>query len=199
MTQKLILRTLTLCVCSSMLLTSAWADHKKDKSKHHTGIRNGGELMQSSKIIGATVQDQQGQTVGKIHDLILLPDSGEIEFGLLSLSLPEQSGKFTAVPWELLRAKEGNVYMLNTEREKLLSAKMWDKSATIDFSDADFGKRTCTHYGLEWDDQTSVGGRVPITEGVERGERDDDDLKFKRPQPDGRSTFPQLNPEEKER
>lgn len=198
MTQKLIVRTLALCVCSSMLLTSGWADHKKDKSKHHT-MRNGDQLKQSTKIIGATVQDQQGQTVGKIHDLILFPESGQIEFGLLSLSLPEHSGKLTAVPWELLDAKEGNVYTLNAEREKLLSAKMWDRSATIDFSDSKFAENTCTHYGLEWDDETSVGGRVPITEGVERGDRDDDDLKFKRPQPDGRSTFPQLNPEEKER
>ena len=202
MTQKLMVKTLALCACSSMLLTTGFAedkDYKSSKAEHKYQTKlDSHKLMQSSKIIGATVQDQQGQTIGKIHDLVLFPGNGRIEFGLLSLNVPDHENHVTAVPWQLLRAKDGNVYQLNVEREKLLSAKMWDRSATIDFGERDFAKTTYTHYGLNWDDRMSVGGRVNLPSGVESGISTDDDLKFKRPQPDGRSTFPELNPEEKE-
>lgn len=207
MTEKLILRTLVLGACSSLLLTTGLPDdkdYKKSDHKYRTEMRDH-KLMQSTRIIGATVQDQMGQTIGKIQDLILFPHNGRIEFGLLSLDLPEHRNHLTAVPWQLLLPQEGNVYTFNADREKLLSAKMWDRSATIHFSEPDFAKRTYTHYGLNWDDRMSVGGRVYMPGGVETGAdykgtvHDDDDLKFKRPQPDGRSTFPQLNPEEKDR
>jgi len=208
MTKKLIVKTLALCAGSSLLLTTGFADdkdkaYKGDKDyqaehKYHTQLDNH-KLMQSTKIIGATVQDQQGQTLGKIQDLILFPGNGRIEFGLLSMNVQGHENHLTAVPWQLLRAKDGNVYMFNGEREKLLSAKMWDRSATIDFSEPNFAKNTYTHYGLNWDDRMSVGGRVTLPSGTERGVSTDDDPKFKRPQPDGKSTFPELNPEEKEK
>ena len=211
MRQKLITTSLALCACSSLFLTTnGFADDKELKGeykadrKYQTTLRDSHNLTCSSKIIGASVQDQQGQNLGKIEDLILFPGNGRIEFGLLKLDVTDHQGHLTAVPWQLFRMKEGNVYTLNTERDKLLSAKMWDNTSSIDFSDPSFGKNMYTHYGLNWDDRMSVGGRVSVPSGVETGVdrnyqgTDDDDLKFKRPQPDGRSTFPQLNPEEKE-
>lgn len=209
MKHKLLLPTLAICASSTLLFTdTGWCDDKVSvEGRNHRDTMHH-QLQCSSKIIGATVQDAKGETLGKIQDLILFPGNGRIEFGLLSLDMQDQSGKLTAVPWQLLRVKEGNTYALNVDREKLMSAKMWDSASTIDFSQPDFARQTYTHYGLNWDDRMSVGGRVTMPGGVQHGVSDgsysgsvqtDDDLKFKRPQPDGRSTFPNLNPEAKDR
>lgn len=194
--QKLIVYTVALSAGAALLVPATWAEHKKAKGDKETC-----SFQQSTKITGDAVQDAQGQTIGKIHDLILAPSSGRIAFGLVSLNLPEHNGKLTAVPWQLFRMKDENTYMLNVDRDKLLTARMWDSSATIDFTAPDFARQTYTHYGLTWDDRMAVGGHVTMPGGVETGVYYDDEEapKFPRPQPDGKSTFPDLNPEDKDR
>jgi sporulation protein YlmC with PRC-barrel domain len=197
---------LAICASSALLLTTAgWSDDQikteVKTDKHYTSMHH--QLQSSSKIMGATVQDAKGETLGKIQDLILFPGNGRIEFGLLSLNTPDYNGKVTAVPWQLFRMKDANTYTLNVDRDKLLSAKMWDSAASVDFTQPDFARQTYAYYGLNWDDRMSVGGRVSTPGGVERGVSGsistDEDLKFKRPQPDGHNTFPDINPSEKER
>jgi sporulation protein YlmC with PRC-barrel domain len=195
------LQTLAACASVTLMAQPAFADHKpghEGKSTMHH------QLQSSSKLIGATVQDKSGQNIGTVQDLILSPSSGRVEFGLLSLNLPEHNGKVTAVPWQFFRNQSGNTFALNVDRDKLLSARMYDKSATLDFTEPNFGQSIYAHYGLNWNDRMSMGGRVHMPGGVETGVNPDyqggtDDPKFKRPQPDGKTTFPQIDPQEKEK
>ena len=85
------------------------------------------ELFETSKLMGATVQLRDGGTAGRINDFVIDPSGGQIAFLVLS----DVSGKSTdlvAVPFGIVSARGGDIFVLDTTREQLALARGFDES-----------------------------------------------------------------------
>jgi sporulation protein YlmC with PRC-barrel domain len=81
-----------------------------------------------SKLIGATVRNQQGYTLGKIGEVVVDLDSGRVAYCVLKV---KRSGsgkaKYLALPLAALQASEDGLYVvLNADKDKVAQAKGFD-------------------------------------------------------------------------
>jgi hypothetical protein len=115
--------------------------------------------------MGATVKSSTGESLGQINDFIVNPASGRIQFAILSLS--DQPGKLTAVPWPLLRpGADPSTFTLNVDKQKLSSAQTFDATSWPDFSQPGWSQKVYSFYGIQL--PSRMGGGVP-TGGSESG------------------------------
>ena len=177
---------LALGVATSLLAGSAFAEHE-GKGKFHSTKQS----VRVGEFLGATVVDQAGQTIGKLKDIVLQPNTGKADLAIISLSLPNQMDKLTAIPWQLVRVTEPNRLMLTTDREKLMAATTFESTHWPEF-DATYNQRVYTYYGLTYPVAVGAG---PQFEGEVKGPivTTKENEPFRRPQPDGKDTFPELN------
>ena len=118
-----------------------------------------------SQLMNATVKGQNGETLGQINDFIVQPTFGRIQFAVISLS--DQSGKLTAVPWQLVQlGTEPGSVTLNVDKQKLASAQTFDASTWPDFSQPAWGRQIYSYYGIQA--PSRMGGRIQ-TGGSESG------------------------------
>lgn len=84
----------------------------------------------ASVFIGSTVVNAQGESLGKIDDLMIDPATGRITYAALSHgSVLGFGGKLFAVAWEALELQpDGKTFVLNVPKETLESAPGFDKS-----------------------------------------------------------------------
>src|SRR5438046_9647646 len=54
------------------------------------------------RIVGSNVKNLKGEYLGRIDDVILNPESKQIDFALLDMTYPTNTGRVTPVPWNLL-------------------------------------------------------------------------------------------------
>jgi sporulation protein YlmC with PRC-barrel domain len=85
--------------------------------------------FQASEIIGKGVQNDQGEYLGVIRDLMIDPQNGGISFALLSpggvLGIPM---RFVPVPFGAMAFNPAkNVYLLDVSREKIIAAPGFDR------------------------------------------------------------------------
>jgi sporulation protein YlmC with PRC-barrel domain len=181
---------LALGVAVGLLAGPAFAEHE-GKGKFHST-----KSCRVSEFLGATVVDQSGERIGQLKDIVFHPNSGKADLAIISLSLPDQTDKLTAVPWQLVRMTEPNRLMLNTSRDKLMAANTFESSRWPEF-DMAYNQRIYKHYGVVY----PAVGAGPVLEGEVRGPivTTKEHEGFSRPQPDGRETFPELkkDPEKK--
>jgi sporulation protein YlmC with PRC-barrel domain len=92
---------------------------------------------QTSETIGMKVKSQQGQDLGKIQDVVY-DSSGRIAFVVVSTSgVAGMKDKKVAVPFTAMRvSQDGKEATLNISKDKLESARTWDKSILRDSSAA---------------------------------------------------------------
>jgi hypothetical protein len=110
--------------------------------------------------MGATIKDQQGNTVGQVNDFIVHPASGRIQFAVISLS--DQTGKLTAVPWPLLRpGSDPSTFTLNVDKQKLASAQTFDTTSWPDFSQPSTAQQIYSYYGIQMQGR-GMGGHMPM-------------------------------------
>ena len=179
---------LALGVATSLLAGSAFAEHE-GKGKFHSTKQS----VRVGEFLGATVVDQTGDRIGTLKDIVMQSQSGKADLAIIQLSLPNRTDKLTAIPWELIRVTETepNRLMLTTDREKLMSATTFESSRWPEFDTA-YNQRIYTYYGLTYPVAVgagpSYGGEIkgPVVTSQENEP-------FRRPQPDGKDTFPQLN------
>lgn len=97
-------------------------------------------LLSSSTISGDSVVNAQGEDLGHVKDLMINPDSGEIEYAVLDFGgFLGMGDKFFAVPFRSFtvdRAKHRMV--LNVDKERLKEAPGFDKNDWPDFADDSF-------------------------------------------------------------
>jgi sporulation protein YlmC with PRC-barrel domain len=179
-------KILALGVALGLLSGPAFAEHE-GKGKFHSTKYS----CRVSEFLGATVVDQSGDRIGQLKDVVLQPQSGKADLAIISLSMPNQKDKLTAVPWQLLRFEGENRVMLTTDRDKLMSAMTFESSRWPEFDTA-YNQRIYTHYGLTY--PVAVGGGAYIG-GEVKGPAvtTKENEGFKRPQPDGKDTFEELN------
>lgn len=186
--------TLALCAATSLLAGSALAEETSARAEIKTKHEYSGQTLRVSKFLGATVRDQNGQTLGELKDIVLQPTTGQAEFAIIELN---ENDKLTAVPWRLMQTgSDATKLTLNADRTKVMSATTFENESWPSF-ESSYNQRVYAHYGLTYP-AAGVGGRVHLGEGEYRAPvvtREGE--KFPRPQPDGRETFPHLNEREK--
>jgi sporulation protein YlmC with PRC-barrel domain len=127
----------------------------------------------ASKIVGAEVENPQGEDLGKIEDLVLDPQDGRVAYAVLSfggfLGLGE---KYFAVPWKALQAKAGedDTLILNVDKEKLQNAPGFDRNTWPDMTSRQWGEEIHAYYGVQpyWLAATRPEGGRPMTSTGER-------------------------------
>ncbi len=134
--KKLSLKT-ALCCAVCALAATAFAQQDPDTSGTQPsqpsvggmggmggmGRTGGAELRASKQVIGAQVKSQTGETLGKVEDLVVNPQSGKVDFAVISYQ-----GKMTPIPWQLLQPSgttqpgQPATFTANIDRSKLSQA-----------------------------------------------------------------------------
>jgi len=122
------------------------------------------KITRASQLTTAQVKSSSGESLGQVNDLLVNPNTGRIEFAVISLQTGAQSGKLTALPWQLLRASgQGQSINLtaNVDQSKISTAETFDQTQWPDMSQPTWAQSIYSHYGVQRGG-TSTGGRVPI-------------------------------------
>jgi len=87
-------------------------------------------VPKASTFIGSSVTNAQGESLGKIDDLVIDPATGHITYAALSRgSVLGLGGRLFAVSWEALRLQpDGKTFVLDIPKETLANAPGFDKS-----------------------------------------------------------------------
>lgn len=88
-------------------------------------------IPKASTFIGSPVENQQGESLGKIGDLVIDPNAGRITYAALSYgSVLGLGGKLFAVSWEALQLQpDGKTFVLNVSKETLENSPGFDKDS----------------------------------------------------------------------
>ncbi len=91
----------------------------------HSGLT----IYDTSKLIGATVQSQDGVTLGQIFDLVV-DSRGHVDFAIVSQpGIEDFPGRLVAVPFNSLRISQGKseqtLVVLRADKEKFYEAPNW--------------------------------------------------------------------------
>ncbi len=122
----------------------------KDKMGKTQGRMAKAEEMPSraSKIIGMTVEDAQGERLGKVEDLMIDPKSDRVIFAVVSYGgTLGMGGKYTAVPLSLMSEGNQDRLVLNVSKDKLASAPTFEKNQWPDPKDRAWTENVYRHYG----------------------------------------------------
>jgi sporulation protein YlmC with PRC-barrel domain len=103
------------------------------------------ELFESSTLIGAEVQTPKGEGVARINDLAINSRDGRVAFLVLD-HVAGRPDTMVAVPFSELSRRSGNVYVLNTTKDKLASAPTFDRHT--DMNNIRFAEQTYRYFGL---------------------------------------------------
>lgn len=108
-------------------------------------------VLSAGTIQGDRVKDTEGNDVGKIEDIMIDLESGDIAYAVLSFGgFLGMGDKLFAVPWQSLQLNaEEHEFTINVNREVLESAPGFDKGNWPDFADPTFGTETHSHYGQQ--------------------------------------------------
>lgn len=180
---------LALGVAIGLVSTPAFAEHE-GKGKFHSMKQS----VRVGEFLGTTVVDQAGQRIGQLKDIVLQPQTGKADLAIVALSIPNHTDKLTAIPWQLISVTDPNRLMVNVDQSKLMSATTFESSRWPDF-DTGYNQRVYTYYGLTYPVAVGAPGYI---EGEYRGDAKGPVVTtkeyepFRRPQPDGRETFPEL-------
>ena len=176
--------TLALTVGAGLLAGSLYAaeievrtDSKGARTDLKTTELKSGQQCTAKHLLGARVNDAQGQKIGEIEDLVIDPASGgRVQFAVVRLSgdLAQGNKVFTPIPIAALRpdttrasTEQPGVYMLTVDRSKLLGAsrfnvERWPAEQT---TYAMWGPDVYSHYGMSWDATGAPGSGVYIQQG----------------------------------
>ncbi len=110
------------------------------------------QLLSSSSITSDDVKNPHGEDLGDIKDLMINPETGHIEYAVLSFGgFLGMGDKYFAVPWEAMRVdRDDHCLVLNVDKERLKDAPGFDKDDWPDMADPQFKNRIYSHYGVEY-------------------------------------------------
>jgi sporulation protein YlmC with PRC-barrel domain len=108
-------------------------------------------LIRSSDVVGGKVTNLQGENLGKIDDLVIDTDRGQVGYAVLSFGgLLGMGDKLFAIPWDSIQStNESGKYMLNVDKEKLKNAPGFDKGQWPEMADESWGAGIYKYYGSE--------------------------------------------------
>jgi len=128
-----------LIVLFGLVAGTAWA---AERSKSRSDSKPYG----FQKALGKPVKDQQGEELGRIHDIVFDPQ-GRVPFAVLSEGgLWGVGGKLVAVPFNALAFGSDEYFTLNATKEELASAPGFNRN---DLSDQKWAENVYRYFGLQ--------------------------------------------------
>lgn len=106
-------------------------------------------LMAITSIIGDRIENPQGEDLGKIDDLMININSGEIEYAVVEFgSFLGLGGKLFAVPFrELTFDTDRKIVLLDRDKEYLRKSPGFDKSHWPGTNDSSYFDNVKLYYG----------------------------------------------------
>jgi sporulation protein YlmC with PRC-barrel domain len=106
-------------------------------------------LLSATTIIGDTVRNKSGDNLGKIEDLMLDLEYGNIAYAVLSFGgFMGMGNKLFAIPWKALTLDaEEKEFVLNVAKESLEDAPGFDKDQWPEMSH-EWGAQVHDYYGV---------------------------------------------------
>lgn len=122
---------------------------------NRTGINHEGpeankplERLTAASIIGDRVENLQGEEMGRIQDLLVDIQRGEVEFAVIEYGNFLVTDKLYAVPFRELKINpEKRIFMLNRDKEYLRNAPAFDKSQFSEASTQSYFDNVKLYYG----------------------------------------------------
>jgi sporulation protein YlmC with PRC-barrel domain len=105
-------------------------------------------VLSATTVIGDKVVNPQGESLGKIEEVMLDMNDDRIAYAVLSFGGFLGIGdKLFAVPWAALQLDAPNhQFVLNETRERLQNAPGFDKDHWPDMADRNFGSKVYDYY-----------------------------------------------------
>jgi sporulation protein YlmC with PRC-barrel domain len=107
--------------------------------------------LSSTSLVGTSVRNPAGEDLGKIEDLMIDLDEGQVAYAVLSFGgFLGMGDKLFAVPFKAFRCDcENETMVLDTPKERLENAPGFDKSNWPDTADRSWGVGIHDHYGVD--------------------------------------------------
>jgi sporulation protein YlmC with PRC-barrel domain len=113
-------------------------------------------MHRGSKLIGADVENPQGQDLGDIKDVIIDGQNGRVAYVVVAFGgLMGLGDKYFAVPFEALRTEAGQrpgdreKYLLNVDKERMKNAPGFDQNNWPNMADRTWGSQVYKYYELK--------------------------------------------------
>ncbi|GEM_PF-1709565 len=126
--------------------SSTSTDDQNTKSTTPYGTQSGShqrqgvtKLNKASKLVGMDVKNQQGESLGKIKEVVLDLDSGRISYLVLSANDSSGTDKMIAVPADVFQHTSDQNLTLNVDKQRLQSATSLSQSNWPDPSNPSWG------------------------------------------------------------
>jgi sporulation protein YlmC with PRC-barrel domain len=103
----------------------------------------------ASALINGRIRNRAGTYVGKIEDLVVATQAGNIEYVIVSFGgVAENSNKLYAIPWTSANVSPSLDYiLLDIDPQTLDRAPSFDRNAWPEMADAGWRRRIRDHYG----------------------------------------------------
>ena len=119
--------------------------------------------FRSSELIGMPVRNREGKDLGKIEDLVVELNSGDIRYAALSFGGFAGFGdKLFAVPWQAMTFKFGEddrYFVFDTTQEQLERSPGFDQNNWPDVADPAWAASIDKHYKVDRTKTTRTGDR----------------------------------------
>lgn len=104
--------------------------------------------QKATDLTGKKVVNPANESLGKIEGLVVDAHSGRILFAVVSFgALPDMGERLFAIPWSAMRiSDDNNVFVLNTDRDRLRNATGFDKGQWPNFADDQVATATYRYY-----------------------------------------------------
>jgi sporulation protein YlmC with PRC-barrel domain len=107
-------------------------------------------VMRFDTLTSMRVRNPEGDDLGLIDDLVFDRESGHIRYAVLSFGgFLGLGDRLFAIPWNAFQISPAdNKLVLNVKKEALKNAPGFDRDRWPNMSDADWGGRVHSHYGV---------------------------------------------------
>lgn len=109
-------------------------------------------VLSASSITGDSVRNRQGEDLGKIEDLMIDVDRGDVRLAVLSFGgFLGMGDKLFAVPLEAMTVDlENHEFVLDLDKERLENAPGFDKNDWPTDLGGDYGRTVYEYYGVAY-------------------------------------------------
>lgn len=107
------------------------------------------KVVKANEVVGVDVQNQQGESLGKIEALMIDKLSGKVSYVVLSYGgFLGMGDKLFAMPWGIFSYDTGkNCFVIDVDKEKLEHSPGFDKEHWPDMSDSTWSESIHSYYG----------------------------------------------------
>ncbi len=161
------LTAVTMAFAIGMMTVNATAQDTTNPVRDKTRGPNAGKLdektsganIRVSQLIGMNIQNDQGESVGEINDLVIDSSSGKVRYAAVTYGgIIGIGNKLFAVPFEAFQVKpdpddpddlDDYVLVLNVTQKQLEGAQGFDEDHWPNMADKNFVRELNQRYGVE--------------------------------------------------